>query len=163
MRPVDPRVLDSNGNPKILATSKKVYQVFLNPNRDLTAVPLERRRLMSHTNMISRYSRFYSSLALLGLMLVASPSAPAQGQKVGFFLLVNAVDLASDTVIAMDGKALGGFKPGEATGGLGVLAVLHSLQATLIVNPQRLPFRLIRRRRNRDCLCNRSPERPTGK
>ena len=33
---VDPRVLDSNGNPKVLAASKKVYQVFLNPNRDAT-------------------------------------------------------------------------------------------------------------------------------
>ena len=33
---VDPRVLDSSGNPKVLATSRKVYQVFLNPNRDAT-------------------------------------------------------------------------------------------------------------------------------
>ena len=80
--------------------------------------------------MISRYFKFCSSVALLGLMLGFSPSAPAQGGKVGFFLFVNAVGLASDTVLAMDGKTLRGFKIGEATGGLGVLAGPHTLTAS---------------------------------
>ena len=80
--------------------------------------------------MISKYSKFWASLALLGFILGFSPSAPAQGGKVGFFLFVNAVGLASDTVLAMDGKTVRGFKPGEATGGLGVLAGPHTLTAS---------------------------------
>jgi hypothetical protein len=80
--------------------------------------------------MISRHSKFSASLALLGLMLGFSPSAPAQGQKVGFFVFVNAVGLATDTMLAMDGKTLRGFKSGEATGEMGVLAGPHTLTAS---------------------------------
>lgn len=63
---------------------------------------------------------------------VGCHSAFAQGRnKVGFFTLVNAVALPSNTVVAVDNRVLRpqGFAPGMATGGLGLQAGPHTITA----------------------------------
>jgi len=52
--------------------------------------------------------------------------------QAGFFSLVNAVDLATNTIVSVDGRPLrpDGLKPGIVTGGLGFIAGTHRLDAT---------------------------------
>jgi hypothetical protein len=69
------------------------------------------------------------SFTLLGLL---SPGVFAQGQDAGFFTLVNAVDLPTNTIVSVDGKALraDGLKPGKVTGALGFVQGSHRIDAT---------------------------------
>jgi len=52
--------------------------------------------------------------------------------QAGFFSLVNAVDLTTNTIVSVDGRPLrsDGLKPGIVTGGLGFIAGTHRLDAT---------------------------------
>ncbi|MFL6515667.1 MAG: hypothetical protein ACJ8M1_11655 [Chthoniobacterales bacterium] len=63
-------------------------------------------------------------------LVVAAQNPPAAG----FFTLVNAVDLTSNTVVSVDGRPLrpDGLKPGQVTGGLGFVAGRHRIDATNI-------------------------------
>ena len=73
-------------------------------------------------------------LATYAIFLVfASPHhIAAQTSQAGFFSIVNAVSLQTNTVVSVDGKSLrpDGLKPGKVTGGLGFPAGSHRVDAT---------------------------------
>jgi hypothetical protein len=67
------------------------------------------------------------------LCMCASVHAFAQNPPAaGFFSVVNAVDLTTNTLVSVDGKPLrpDGLKPGKVTGGLGFISGKHRLDVT---------------------------------
>ncbi|HEY1583235.1 MAG TPA: hypothetical protein VGF73_09065 [Chthoniobacterales bacterium] len=77
-------------------------------------------------------SRIFNRLSASGIFLVSATlcgTAAAQVPKAGFFTLVNAVSLSTNTIVSVDGKALrpDGIKPGMVTGGLGFAEGSHRL------------------------------------
>jgi hypothetical protein len=70
------------------------------------------------------------ALRLIAIFLLSIFIHPVAAQKeVGFFSIVNAVGLPTNTIVTVDGRPLrtDGLKPGQATGGLGLLAGSHNI------------------------------------
>jgi hypothetical protein len=71
------------------------------------------------------------AFALFFFSLLSICPAAAQ-QEVGFFSIVNAVGLPTNTMVSVDNRVMrkDGFKPGQTTGGLGLPAGSHTISVT---------------------------------
>ena len=75
---------------------------------------------------------FEVAVSAIVFLLATGLTGVAQTPDAGFFTIVNTVDLPTNTIVSVDGKALrpDGLKPMQVTGGLGFSAGTHRLTAT---------------------------------